>query len=172
MFIASSVINVITDVVMLVIPLVAIWNLHMATRRKVGIGAIFAVGTAYVCPATHPLSIHFFLSFRFFVFFFLNLFLFYLFNFKSWSNWSLERKASGSRFGAPIHTQRQADEMDLQQCAWVKSRTTRMATSSRKGHKPNSRASESIPLGVSCILPPPHHNKERKEELPPSPSIT
>lgn len=48
LFIASSVINVITDVVMLVIPLVAIWDLHMATRRKVGIGAIFAVGIAYV----------------------------------------------------------------------------------------------------------------------------
>lgn len=48
LFIASSVINVITDVVMLAIPLVAIWDLHMATRRKVGIGAIFAVGTAYV----------------------------------------------------------------------------------------------------------------------------
>lgn len=48
LFIASSVINVITDVVMLAIPLVAIWDLHMATRRKVGIGAIFAVGIAYV----------------------------------------------------------------------------------------------------------------------------
>lgn len=73
MFIASSVINVITDVVMLVIPLVAIWNLHMATRRKVGIGAIFAVGTAYVCPP--PLSrdqfffLRFFRFFRFFFFF-------------------------------------------------------------------------------------------------------
>lgn len=48
LFIASSVINVITDVVMLAIPLVAIWDLQMATRRKMGIGAIFAVGTAYV----------------------------------------------------------------------------------------------------------------------------
>ena len=55
LFIASSVINVLTDVVMLAIPLLAIWDLHMATRRKVGIGAIFAVGTAYVFPFTSPI---------------------------------------------------------------------------------------------------------------------
>lgn len=82
LFIASSVINVITDLVMLAIPLVAIWDLHMATRRKVGIGAIFAVGTAYV--SLFPffllfLSLFFFFSFSFFLFpfsffFFLSLF--------------------------------------------------------------------------------------------------
>lgn len=76
LFIASSVINVITDLVMLAIPLVAIWDLHMATRRKVGIGAIFAVGTAYV--SLFPFYISFLVSFLFlfpFSFFFF-LFLF------------------------------------------------------------------------------------------------
>ncbi len=78
LFIASSVINVITDVVMLVIPLVAIWNLHMATRRKVGIGAIFAVGTAYVCPPQPPLHPPFLeINFFFFVFFVFFFFKFY-----------------------------------------------------------------------------------------------
>lgn len=76
LFIASSVINVVTDVVMLAVPLLAIWDLHMATRRKVGIGAIFAVGTAYVFPFPSPdIRFFFFFSFPFsfcfsFVFFF------------------------------------------------------------------------------------------------------
>lgn len=64
LFIASSVTNVITDVIMLIIPLFAIWNLHMATKRKVGIAAIFAVGTAYVeiFPSPHPPSFLFSVS--------------------------------------------------------------------------------------------------------------
>ena len=57
LFIASSVINVMTDVVMLAIPLVAIWDLQLATRRKIGIGAIFAVGAAYVLLLTPPPSL-------------------------------------------------------------------------------------------------------------------
>lgn len=66
LFIASSVTNVITDVIMLIIPLFAIWNLHMATQRKVGIAAIFAVGTAYVF--FNLFSPHIPLSFFFFPF--------------------------------------------------------------------------------------------------------
>lgn len=40
----ASSINIVSDVVMLIIPLVAIWDLQMAQKRKLGIGLVFAVG--------------------------------------------------------------------------------------------------------------------------------
>ena len=54
-YITSSVVSVLTDVVMLAIPLVAIWGLQLAMRRKIGICAIFAMGAAYVLLLPRPL---------------------------------------------------------------------------------------------------------------------
>ena len=61
-YITSSVVYVLTDVVMLAIPLDAIWGLQLATRRKIGICAIFAMGAAYVLllPRSLPAWISFF----------------------------------------------------------------------------------------------------------------
>lgn len=43
--ICASVINVTTDLMILVIPIVAIWGLHMRSGKKWRVSAIFAVGT-------------------------------------------------------------------------------------------------------------------------------
>ncbi|KAI1381994.1 hypothetical protein F4677DRAFT_11743 [Hypoxylon crocopeplum] len=40
----ASVINIISDIAVLVIPLACIWNLHMSRRRKWATGALFAFG--------------------------------------------------------------------------------------------------------------------------------
>lgn len=44
LLVTASIINVLSDVAMLIIPLVAIWNLHMPMRRKLGVSVVFAVG--------------------------------------------------------------------------------------------------------------------------------
>lgn len=43
--ICASVINVTTDLMILVIPIAAIWGLHMSVQKKWRLSAIFAVGT-------------------------------------------------------------------------------------------------------------------------------
>ena len=43
--ICASVINVTTDLMILVIPIVAIWGLHMPAAKKWRLSAVFAVGT-------------------------------------------------------------------------------------------------------------------------------
>ena len=43
--IGASVINVTTDLMILVIPIAAIWGLHMPAMKKWRLSAIFAVGT-------------------------------------------------------------------------------------------------------------------------------
>lgn len=43
--ISASVINVTTDVIILVIPLAAIWGLQMPTEKKWRLSTVFAVGT-------------------------------------------------------------------------------------------------------------------------------
>ena len=43
--IGASIINVVTDIAMLIIPLVAVWNLHMQTKKKIGLTLVFLVGT-------------------------------------------------------------------------------------------------------------------------------
>ncbi|KAF2260811.1 hypothetical protein CC78DRAFT_446529, partial [Lojkania enalia] len=42
---ASGIINVVSDIETLVLPFWAIWHLNMPVKRKVGVGAVFAVGT-------------------------------------------------------------------------------------------------------------------------------
>jgi hypothetical protein len=43
--ICASVINVVSDLVILIIPITVIWNLHMSLEKKVRLSALFAVGT-------------------------------------------------------------------------------------------------------------------------------
>lgn len=64
--VTASIINVITDLAMLAIPIVAVWNLQMPGRRKLGLGIVFAVGglavassvarLAYQVPEAHSLN--------------------------------------------------------------------------------------------------------------------
>ncbi|KAI1321107.1 hypothetical protein F5Y16DRAFT_74251 [Xylariaceae sp. FL0255] len=49
-FLVSAAINVISDIVILVLPQKIIWNLNMPTKTKVGVSALFAVG-ALTCVA-------------------------------------------------------------------------------------------------------------------------
>lgn len=43
--ICASVINVVSDLVILIIPITVIWNLQMSMEKKVRLSALFAVGT-------------------------------------------------------------------------------------------------------------------------------
>lgn len=47
--IAASVINSVSDFVILLLPQGVIWKLQMPFRRKLGISAIFLIGLLYVC---------------------------------------------------------------------------------------------------------------------------
>ncbi len=44
LLLSASTINVITDIAMLIVPLVAVWGLHMPQKRKLGLLAVFTVG--------------------------------------------------------------------------------------------------------------------------------
>ena len=48
LLVGASTINVASDTAIFIIPLVAVWNLHMATRQKLGLSVVFAVGVLYV----------------------------------------------------------------------------------------------------------------------------
>ena len=43
--ISASVINVTTDIIILVVPIVAIWGLHMPSEKKWRLSTVFAIGT-------------------------------------------------------------------------------------------------------------------------------
>lgn len=43
-FTTTSVVNLITDTIFLVIPLYAVWGLNLPLQRKLGVAAVFAVG--------------------------------------------------------------------------------------------------------------------------------
>lgn len=42
--VTASVINVLSDIVMLLIPMYAVWDLHMPTKRKLSLSVVFGVG--------------------------------------------------------------------------------------------------------------------------------
>lgn len=44
LLVTASLINVLSDLMMLAIPLVAVWDLRLPMRRKLGISVVFAVG--------------------------------------------------------------------------------------------------------------------------------
>ncbi len=45
LLVTASIINVLSDLVMLVIPIYAVWHLQMAKKRKLGLSIVFAVGS-------------------------------------------------------------------------------------------------------------------------------
>lgn len=44
----SGLFNTITDILILLVPVKAVWNLHMTNRRKWGVVAVFTVGFMYI----------------------------------------------------------------------------------------------------------------------------
>lgn len=44
---ATGAINVVSDLLILLLPMLAIWRLQMAAKRKLGIAAVFATGLLY-----------------------------------------------------------------------------------------------------------------------------
>ncbi|KAF2245856.1 hypothetical protein BU26DRAFT_552887 [Trematosphaeria pertusa] len=59
--ITTSTINVVSDVVILVLPMLEVWKLHMPLRRKVAVAAIFATGilacAACVCRLAYTIKL-------------------------------------------------------------------------------------------------------------------
>ena len=45
LLVTASIINVISDLVMLIIPIYAVWHLQLAKKRKFGLTVVFAVGS-------------------------------------------------------------------------------------------------------------------------------
>ncbi|CAD6590843.1 MAG: hypothetical protein ASARMPREDX12_004751 [Alectoria sarmentosa] len=54
--VCASVINVVSDLMILVIPISAIWGLHMAKEKKLKLGAVFAVGSLGVLASVARLA--------------------------------------------------------------------------------------------------------------------
>jgi hypothetical protein len=50
MFVAAGVLEIVTDVVTLALPMFPIWNLHIKTREKWVLSGIFLLGATYVTP--------------------------------------------------------------------------------------------------------------------------
>ena len=44
----SGVFNLVTDIIILLVPVKAVWNMQLNTRRKVGVVLVFTVGLTYV----------------------------------------------------------------------------------------------------------------------------
>ena len=53
LYYSVNIINIITDLVLLTLPVSKIWQLQMATKQKIAICAIFLLGGLYVLPL-HP----------------------------------------------------------------------------------------------------------------------
>ena len=49
--VANGIFNVVTDSLILLIPMKSVWNLQMSYKKKIGVIAIFSVGSMYDCPA-------------------------------------------------------------------------------------------------------------------------
>jgi hypothetical protein len=55
MLIAGAAVNIISDFALLILPIVAIWQLQLSNMKKVGVSAVFITGLLYVVllsPAT------------------------------------------------------------------------------------------------------------------------
>lgn len=42
---ATGIFNVVSDIIMLVFPMICIWNLQMSFKRKLGVSAVFFAGS-------------------------------------------------------------------------------------------------------------------------------
>lgn len=52
--VASAAFNVISDILILILPQNVIWRLHLELRKRIGIAVIFAIGLGYVTPFCGP----------------------------------------------------------------------------------------------------------------------
>ena len=50
LFNVSGIFNTVTDFIILLIPVRVVWSLNMARKRKLGVLAVFTVGSMYVAP--------------------------------------------------------------------------------------------------------------------------
>ena len=55
-YLGNTVSNLLTDVIVMCLPMPIIWGLHMSTKRKASVSAVFLLGTVYVppCPRKSP----------------------------------------------------------------------------------------------------------------------
>ena len=61
-YIVGSTMQLVTDVVVLFIPLPVVWSLHIGTSRKIGLSIIFLLGSVYDSPTFHKPDIDYWLS--------------------------------------------------------------------------------------------------------------
>lgn len=50
----SGLFNMVTDVLILLVPVKSVWNLHMTRKRKLGVILVFTVGLTYVVEHNRP----------------------------------------------------------------------------------------------------------------------
>lgn len=50
-YIALAALNLLTDVVILIIPIPLVWHLNTSRSKKIGLTVVFLLGTLYVSPA-------------------------------------------------------------------------------------------------------------------------
>ena len=51
-FLASGIINIVIDLIMIILPMPLVWQLQMSQQRKFALSAVFALGILYVFPST------------------------------------------------------------------------------------------------------------------------
>ena len=56
---ATGAVNVVSDLLILLLPMLAIWRLQMAPKRKLGVSAVFATGLMYVTIIQLPMFVVF-----------------------------------------------------------------------------------------------------------------
>lgn len=50
----QGVFNIVSDFYLLLLPMPVVWKLHLPTKKKIGVCAIFATGFLYVLPSLRP----------------------------------------------------------------------------------------------------------------------
>ena len=48
LIIVAAIINVVSDLTILMLPMASVWSLQMGTKQKVGVSAVFAAGILYI----------------------------------------------------------------------------------------------------------------------------
>lgn len=44
----SGAFNIVTDLAILIVPVIACWNLHLGVRKRIGLFAVLTIGAAYI----------------------------------------------------------------------------------------------------------------------------
>jgi len=50
LLVVTGSINLATDVFILILPIFKVWGLHLSAERRIGVMAVFALGSLYVSP--------------------------------------------------------------------------------------------------------------------------